>query len=184
MLKTLEMRWFKQGDIPTSVREWFEKDCMGNGESRTDWYLIPIAPCDYLNIKFRQGRLEIKWREKQYPTVNLNSQWQGIMEAWVKWLCEAESMEGFLPQHQGWVAVEKARSQRQIVLSPEACCNLELTQLRVKNQPWWTVGLESTGDEESLSAIAQQLSQTCPETLTEKDASAYPHWLAQKVMLL
>lgn len=95
MLKTLEMRWFQWGDISPSVRRWFDNDCSGTGlgeaETRIDWYLEPIAPCDYLNIKFRQGRLEIKWRQKQFPKIDLEQQWEGIMEQWVKWLCEEES---------------------------------------------------------------------------------------------
>lgn len=184
VLRTLEMRWFKQGEIPLAISRWFNQDCPGKrvqeAESRIDWYLQPIAPCDNLNIKFRQGRLEVKWREQQFPPVALAQQGQGRVEQWVKWLCEAESMQDFLPQDPAWVAVEKARLQRQFVLSPEAFCNVELTQLRVQEQNWWTFGLESTGDQDSLYQIVWEVGQNCPETFTKEDAAAYPHWLAQQ----
>jgi len=182
MLRTLEMRWFKQGKIPTLISEWFQQKCpgtiLGGTETRTDWYLQPIAPCNDLNIKFRQGRIEVKWREKQLTSVALHPQGEGRMEQWVKWLCEAESLQEFDPQDSAWVAVTKARLQRQWKLSSEAFCNVELTQLNVKDQNWWTLGLESTGDAQSLSEIAQAVSQTCPETFTQTDAAAYPYWLS------
>ncbi|PSO49124.1 MAG: hypothetical protein BRC33_07935 [Cyanobacteria bacterium SW_9_44_58] len=185
MLQTLEMRWFKPGEIPVAVRQWFDQTCpgthLGEAETRTDWYLEPIAPCDYLNIKFRQGRLEIKWRQMQFPQLSLQQQWQGRMEQWGKWLCEEATLQEFVPEGQAWIAVQKSRSQRQFVISADACCNLELTQLRVDNQNWWTLGLESTRDQESLHSIARQLSETCPATLTDQQAMAYPHWLFRRL---
>ncbi|MDR9404874.1 MAG: hypothetical protein RI580_15710 [Halothece sp. Uz-M2-17] len=185
MLRTLEMRWFKRGEIPAVMNQWFKQACpgevFGEAETRTDWYLQPIAPCNDLNIKFRQGRIEVKWREKQLTTVDLSSQGEGIMEQWVKWLCEAESLQDFYPQDSAWVAVEKARSQRQWELSSDAFCNVELTQLKVKDQNWWTFGLESTGDAKSLAKIAQAVSETCPEKFTEADAAAYPYWLTHNI---
>jgi len=185
MLQTLEMRWFKPGHISESVYQWFNRDCpgtvLGEPEIRTDWYLEPIAPCEYLNIKFRQGRLELKWRQNQLGQLPLKQQWQGIVEQWVKWLCQAETLQTFVPEGQAWVAVQKTRSQRQLVLSSDAVCNLELTQLQVNAETWWTFGLESTGDQDSLGAIALQLSDNCPETLTQQEAAAYPYWLSHQL---
>lgn len=185
MLKTLELRWFKRGKIPSSIEQWFNQDCpgksLGNAQFRIDWYLEPIAPCDYLNIKFREGRLEIKWRQKQLAKIDLEGQWEGRVEQWVKWLCEEESFQDFLPEETAWIAVEKQRSQRQYVLSSESACHIELTQLKAKNQHWWTLGLESTGDRENLDAIAQQVSHSCPETFTEPENAAYPHWLSHQL---
>ena len=184
MLETLEMRWFKAGAIPQSVQQWFEQTCagtwVGQAQTRTDWYLRPIAPCDYFNLKFREGRLEMKWRQEKLATFYLHQNWEGVVEKWVKWLCEEESLKAFFPEDSVWAAVEKTRQQRQFVLSLETACNLELTQLRVQNQQWWSLGLESTGDIDSLHAIALQVSQNCPETLTHAEAAAYPHWLWQK----
>ncbi|MFP4135356.1 MAG: hypothetical protein ACLFQP_06910 [Halothece sp.] len=183
MLQTLEMRWFKPGEIPQSLRQWFESHCAGTwlkqAPTRTDWYLRPIAPCDYFNLKFREQRLEMKWRQEKLATFNLHQQWQGSVERWVKWVCE--DIKEFSPEDQVWVAVEKTRQQRQFILSLDTFCNLELTALRVQDQQWWSIGLETTGNLESLHAIALQVSQNCPETLTDAEAAAYPHWLWQKV---
>ncbi len=182
------MRWFKQGTIPSNIRQWFNNDCPGNLleelDSRTDWYFQPIAPCDYLNIKLREGRLEIKWRQAQLAEIDCG--WQGTVEQWVKWLCQQDSIQGIGDEkgsleNTPWVAVEKTRSQRQFVLSLDTFCNLELTQLRVQDQYWWSIGLESTGDLDSLHAIALQVSETYPETLTGEEAFAYPHWLSRKL---
>jgi len=188
MLTTLEMRWFKEGTIPSKIRQWFAHDCPGKlleeQQIRTDWYFKPIAPCDYLNLKLREGRLEIKWREAQLAQIDCG--WQGTVEQWVKWLCQQDSIQE-IGKEQGsqqdtpWVAVEKTRSQRQFVLSLDTCCNLELTQLRVRNQYWWSMGFESTGNLESLHAIAREVSETYPEPLTEEEAFAYPHWLSYKL---
>ncbi|QDZ40697.1 hypothetical protein FRE64_12490 [Euhalothece natronophila Z-M001] len=185
MLKTLEMRWFKWGEIPLSLRQWFERDCagtwLGTAQTRTDWYLRPIAPCNYLNLKFREGRLEMKWRQQALVKFSLHQQWEGVAEKWIKWLCEEESLKEFSPEDQVWVAVEKSRQQRQFILSLDSVCNIELTALRVQDQKWWTLGLECTGDLESLHTIALQVSENCPETLTDAEAAAYPHWLWQQL---
>lgn len=185
MLQTLEMRWFKAGEIPPSLHQWFQQTCagtwLGEAQTRTDWYLRPIAPCDYFNLKFREGRLEIKWRQEELAKFYLHQNCEAVVEKWVKWLCEEESLKGFSPEEQVWIPVEKTRQQRQFILSLDTFCNLELTALRVQNQHWWSIGLESTGNLESLHAIALQVSQNCPETLTDADAAAYPHWLWQKL---
>ncbi|MCA1995017.1 MAG: hypothetical protein LDL41_23650, partial [Coleofasciculus sp. S288] len=67
-LTTLELRWFYHGTPPVEVEYWFSTDCPGEllrpPEEREDLYLY-TPQCDYLNIKLRQGSLEVKWRKAE-----------------------------------------------------------------------------------------------------------------------
>ncbi|MGL4619835.1 MAG: hypothetical protein ACRCZS_12370, partial [Chroococcidiopsis sp.] len=68
MLNSLELRWFISGELPLEVSSWFEQDKLGGQlqapETREDVYLY-VPECEYMGLKLRQGRLEIKWRQAE-----------------------------------------------------------------------------------------------------------------------
>jgi hypothetical protein len=63
-------------------------------------------------------------------------------------------------------------------------CNLELTEVSIGDDPWWTLGLEAFGPEvalrETLLLVADQaFGHKQAPTLRAADSYAYPLWLAQ-----
>ncbi len=202
MLTTLELRWFCPGALPAPVTQWFEQLDPEAGaiapEAREDQYLL--APgCDYLGIKLRQGRLEVKWRQGETAPNPFGSQAEGRVELWRKWICADPDTELQLPLAssgaRNWMGVAKARSQRRYQVGPhealvlvpegsvpESTCAVELTQLQIQDQTWWSLGFEAAGPMPELSnqlrTVANRLLQNYPGTeLQSQNSYAYPHWL-------
>ncbi len=188
MLTTLELRWFSQGTPPTEVEHWFLADSpgelLGSPEEREDLYLY-TPECDYLNIKLRQGSLEVKWRKAQLGSREFGEDsgatWQGNVEKWLKWICDDPEQESIMPVDvvgtKAWVAVKKRRSQRLY-----QGISYELTQLRVNNNDWWSIAFEvanrNADQIEHFETIVRLVSQTYPgsELITE-NSYGYPKWL-------
>ncbi len=138
MLTTLELRWFVHGTPPKAVEHWFNVDCpgelLGSPEEREDLYLY-ISECDYLNIKLRQGSLEVKWRKAELGILQGGECWEGKVEKWLKWICEDPDKQSMLPANgvgeKAWLGVKKRRAQRRY-----QGIAYELTQLKVRNDNW------------------------------------------------
>lgn len=185
MLKTLELRWFSLGKPPEEVENWFRKQCpgklLGLPETREDLYLH-TPDCDYLNIKLRQGSLEVKWRKAELSILRLGDCWEGKIEKWLKWVCEDPDQQSMMPgdvaEERAWVGVKKVRSQRHY-----QDLSFELTQLTVRNNDWWSLAFEmaTQGAEqiERFERIVTEVSQTYPgPELPGEQSCAYPAWLS------
>lgn len=187
MYPTFELRWFYPGDLPPIVQDWFTNSCPGEvfgyKEEREDWYLLPKFPCDYFNLKLRDGRLEIKWRKAELGNIRFGEIGEGNLEQWEKWGCEDLTVNaGMLETEGAWISVKKARSQRQIVLSHS--CNIELTQLNVVSESWWSFALEATAEdatvENTITEVAERIVSTHPPlSLSLQSSFAYPAWLSR-----
>jgi hypothetical protein len=184
MLTSLELRWFYPGELPQEISLWFEQDelegQLQSPEEREDVYLYTPG-CEYLGIKLRQGRLEVKWRQAELGIVHFGCQVKGRLEKWSKWLCEGPTAESFQTEavmgQKTWVSVKKARSQRLY-----DSCALELTQLRIKDKDWWSLAFETTGSDanvaDKLQFLATQVFKTYSGSkLQAQDSYGYPHWL-------
>lgn len=184
MLTSLEIRWFCAGKLPQAISSWFKQDELGgqlqSSEEREDVYLYTPG-CEHLGIKLRQGRLEVKWRQAELGIVRFGERVEGKLEKWGKWLCEDPSQESFKPENvtgqKSWVSVEKVRSQRLY-----DSCAIELTQLRLKGNDWWSLGFETFGADASkmdqLQTTASLVFQTYSDSqLQAQDSYAYPKWL-------
>jgi hypothetical protein len=202
MALTSELRWFYPGFPPEAIARWFETQCPQQGpvnpETRDDLYLF-TPDCDYLNIKWRQERLEIKWRQAEWDSVQFGDCLSGNLETWQKCACEelTPTMPGDAEAKGTWVRVSKRRSQRfyqvqNATIEPiggdrpiSQGCSLELTQLAIADQPWWSLALEAFGPTntliDTLKATATVLSTSYPPEfpLTPAASFAYPHWLQQ-----
>ncbi|MBD2497609.1 hypothetical protein [Nostoc sp. FACHB-280] len=196
MLTTIELRWFYPGTIPTKIEEWFPQNC--SPEKRADWYLY--APkSDYLGIKLRQERLEVKWRKAELGVLNFGELIEGKAEKWGKWMCSDSTGESFQPAtvfgNSTWVNVQKVRrlqyyqilsdSSVQAVSSNESIdngCGVEITQLLIQEQSWWSLALEAFGEDsyllENLHLIASRVFNNYKGTqLIAVNSYAYPHWI-------
>lgn len=186
MLTTLELRWFSHGTSPPEVQQWFNNHCpgkpLGLPEEREDLYLY-TPECDYLNIKLRQGSLEVKWRKAELGIVRFGDSCEGKVEKWLKWSCKDQSQQSIVPVDvvgKGpWIAVNKKRSQR--LYKGVA---YELTQLRVKDDDWWSIAFEMAGEKakqiDSFKGIVSAVSQTYQGSqLLANHSYAYPSWLSR-----
>lgn len=203
MLTTAELRWFDRGTLPEEISHWFEQDCLGGqrspAEEREDVYLYTPG-CEYLGIKLRQGKLEIKWRKAELGVVRFGDRVEGKAEKWVKWTCEDPQAEMFKPAgvvgKGSWVSVKKVRSQRQYQVLPGESitsvpvnesinqgCTVELTQLNINGNAWWSLAFEACGEDDCLmdhlQAVATCVFKTYREPkLQAEDSFAYPSWLS------
>lgn len=178
MLTSAELRWFMRGALPQEIAQWFQQyEDVTPPEEREDLYLY-VPENDYMGIKLRQGRLEIKWRKAELGILRFGDTVEGNAEKWGKWLCEDPTQESFQLQDDvsTWVNVKKVRSQRLY-----ETCAVELTELSVNGNDWWSLALEAVGDSSLLDmqTVASKVFQNYRALkLTAKDSYAYPRWLS------
>ena len=203
MQLTAEVRWFYRGTLPEEILQWFEQDQLGDHlappEEREDLYLYSPEN-DYMGIKLRQGRLEIKWRKSELGVLRFGDTVEGKAEKWGKWLCEDPTAESFQPTDvvgkKSWVSVKKVRSQRQYQVLPDESiaavpanesidqgCTVELTQLGINGKTWWSLAFEAVGEDDklmdTLQAVASSVFKTYRGPELQAEASfAYPNWLS------
>ena len=209
MQLTAELRWFYRGTLPSEVCQWFQQDQLGGHlappEEREDLYFYSPGS-EYLGIKLRQGRLEIKWRKAELGVVHFGDRVEGKAEKWGKWLCEDPTAESFQPADvvgKSWVSVKKVRflrkaslTQRQYQVFPgesitavpvtesiDQGCNVELTQLSINGNAWWSLAFEAFGEDdclmEHLQAVAAWVFKSYRgSNLQAEDSYAYPSWLS------
>jgi hypothetical protein len=203
MLTTYELRWFYPGRIPENIAVWFKQNCLIEPlqppEERSDIYLYS-PESDFMGIKLRQGRLEVKWRKAELGTVYFGKFAEGKAQKWGKWFCCDSTQESFQPKtvldKPSWVSVEKMRYLQLYQFIPNSSpapvstqesidngCSVELTQLVIRDRIWWSLAFEASGEEacmmDNLQATAYRVFNTYPESkLLAVNSYAYPTWLA------
>lgn len=200
MLSTLEVRWFYEGSIPQPVLNWFREHAaqLETQPPRVDYYLR-LDNGDSQGIKLREGRIEVKERQRQFGIVQFHDRVAGKVEAWHKISRElgeiSDELARLASPKTTWIGVGKERKVlrfRNIDLGkieptplserPERGCNLELTAVQIYGREWWTMGFEAFGDEinleQDLSAtINATLAIGIPPSLDAEHSFGYPRWL-------
>ncbi|BAY68702.1 hypothetical protein NIES23_14900 [Trichormus variabilis NIES-23] len=202
MLTSNELRWFYPGKIPEDIKVWFQRCCLIDQEqlpeTREDIYLY-VPESNFLGIKLRHGSLEVKWRTAELGVVGFGELVAGNAEKWAKWSCEDPTGESFHPttvlSKSSWVRVEKTRYlQSYQVLSDfsvqsvandeciDSACSLEITQLLIQNNTWWSLALEANAEDQRLMANLQATAKSVFKTyrgakLLATNSYAYPYWL-------
>jgi hypothetical protein len=194
----VEIRWFFRGTLPLEILAWFDAgvDQPAQPAERVDHYLH-LGQLDSLGIKLREGNVEIKLRQCKLGTVQFHQQVAGQVEHWRKWsfALAVAPLQDLLVPTSAWLPVHKSRRLRRYQVAadealslispdvyPDRGCDLEVTQVRVHSQAWWTVGFEAFGPEARLRknlcrAVEQVLKNPPPLALTVDDSFAYPRWL-------
>ncbi len=197
MERTLEARWFCEGPVPEATRAWFERLDPELESEREDVYLLPAGAA--LNVKLRGGNVEVKRREADGRRVRFHERVAAQVEPWVKWsflLAEpGGEREAGVASNRLWVRVEKRRYQRIFeteeqarLLGAEAAhraeVRLELTEIRLEGQDWWSLCLEAIGDEgvlyDALDGMARHLfAQGEAPRLEAERSRGYAQWLRE-----
>ena len=155
-VRSLEVRWIFPGQLQAGVAGWFGRFPAGT-ESREDTYLLdPLLPG--LSVKIRGGRaLEVKACLGNQGILQVADRARGLMEAWQKWSFPLSLPSQDRHEHAGWRKVRKRRRIVRFPLAggpvaarvpgpgPQPQCEVELTEVRMCGQDWWTLGFEATG---------------------------------------
>lgn len=197
--KTREVRWFFKQPVPEAGR-WFEKlpQTSYTLESREDIYLVLPGRAD-LGIKFRENRLELKYRRGNSTTEEIAPGVTGVFESWEKlgFPSVSEMAASVLPEGSSAsrIPVQKRRTATLIetaggtvAFNPlgtpvKAGVQFEYTELQVLGASWYTLGLEWPGH--SGFAFPAGLISDLPGSLkVEVNTSmGYPEFLQRLVHL-
>jgi hypothetical protein len=188
LLNTTEVRWFFPGETPPEVQSWFER--LGDPfvqPPRTDFYLPGTGTG--LGIKHREGRLEFKFRWKNYGPIAFSLGIKGKVESWTKWGFK------FPTSPRNWIPVRKARQilyfgvtgQGEVVPStpgmiPMQGGGLEVTRVWLDGKfPWWTIGIEVVAPAgrqlDVLECIARFVFNRMDHGLRLEDSLSYTNFL-------
>jgi hypothetical protein len=162
-------------------------------------HYLRIPEGDALGVKLREGRIEVKQRQRQLGAVPLQARVSGVVEQWRKWsfpLTRRTSAAFDTPVPAlGWVGVYKERQHSRYRLTgdgnlvamsparyPDRGCDLELTRVAAAGSEWWTLGFEAFGAEPGLEdllslAAGELLAGTKPPLLPVEKSYGYPRWL-------
>ncbi|MBF1999999.1 MAG: hypothetical protein IGS38_04710 [Synechococcales cyanobacterium M58_A2018_015] len=200
MYPTMELRWFLPGPPPESIQNWFQsiEGAATNEANREDRYLsLPLAT---LGIKQRQDAIEIKQRIAKGKVQRLTKGIKGQVEQWVKWsfpLDGQQSQPNLTLPPGTWITIQKSRQLKRYGVLPdgtvtamadsetaEQSCTLELTNLWLAEQQWYSLGLEASGPEDHLGETLMQVTQAVfsgsdAPLLKGKDSYGYPKWLTR-----
>lgn len=195
MDQTLEVRWFYDGSLPTSVVDWFMGFDPEKQPDREDLYLISDDPS--LNVKLRGGQIQLKRRSGDRPAISFRGQVEGRREYWQKWSFPLtdDAPDLFADDPLGlWLPVEKSRYQREYgsdeqrhllaTLDEEhpATALVELTKVVSGPREAWTICLEANGDLEALPDTLRQMGRHIfergtPPALGLSQSYGYVRWL-------
>jgi len=111
-----------------------------------------------LPVKVRGGgALEVKAYRGSPGILEVAGRARGRMESWQKWSFALSPLRPGSGDPPGWTPVRKRRrisrfspASRPIVataagLGQQPRCEVELTEVRISGQDWWTLGFEETG---------------------------------------
>jgi hypothetical protein len=199
---TAEIRWFRPGKVPEEIGDWFNRSAFEHRPGvRTDTYLVyPTA--EAAGVKFRENRFEIKTFVKTLDGLSIRERIRGRMEVWEKWSMEGVSVAGLFADTGGepdiWIDVRKRRTTRVFSTEGEKIvetdssersglpgngCFIELTDIGIGEEQFWTLGLEAFGIEESLEDNLRRTAIHFFDTdevslgFEEKDSYSYPVFL-------
>ena len=160
-VRSLEVRWIFPGQLEASVVGWFGR-FPARTESREDTYLLH-PQLRGLSVKVRgRGALEVKVYGGSPGILDMAGRARGNMESWQKWSFPFSPLSLANADPAGWTPVLKGRRISQFALTSgpivargpgliqQSRCEVELTEVRIRGQHWWTLGFEATGPADLL----------------------------------
>lgn len=199
IITTAEFRWFGPGLTPAGLLRWHanQEGTYEEQQPRTDVYMV-LPGQDGLGIKFREGRLEFKKRVDIHPAFNADSL-DGRPESWIKWSIKSADEAGpddpSLQDSIHWIHIRKKRFLLKHAIGqdyrlcpppetgyPAQGIAVELSELEVRNENWWTFGIECFGPARqvypTLLEVLPLLIKGIPGKKLVPDSSmGYPEWI-------
>jgi hypothetical protein len=196
--RTLEVRWIFAGQLEAAVAGWFGR-FPAQTESREDTYLLDPR-LRGLSVKVRGGgALEVKVYRGSPGILEVAGRARGRLASWQKWSFPFSPPGPGRGERAGWRPVRKrrrisrfSRASSQIEArvpgpgqQPE--CGVELTEIRVRGQDWWSLGFEATGPagllrNELQATAALVFAQALPGGMEPgtDDSRSFAEWLYQQ----
>ena len=181
-VRSLEVRWIFPGQLETAVAGWFGR-FPAVMESREDTYLLD-PQLRGLSVKVRGGgALEVKVYRGSPGILEVAGRARGRLEAWQKWSFPFSPPRPHSGDPVGWRPVRKRRRITRFSLASgpiaapvpgpggEPRCEVELTEVRTRDQDWWTLGFEATGP---TSLLRSALEATAALVFTQALPSGMP----------
>ena len=153
---SLELRWIFRGKIPDHVKHWFYYDKGHENKmekQRYDDIYLYNPEVDYSSVKFRDIKLDIKWKRSSFKIEFESSKSvtiSGLVEDWVFWEWRerktAKEIEEQLAENKlhPWIRIIKERSRYNYKYKDDALllvsnkgnsdCSIEITTLELKNK--------------------------------------------------
>jgi hypothetical protein len=196
-VRSLEVRWIFPGQLETSVAGWFGR-FPARTESREDTYLLhPQLPG--LSVKVRGGAaLEVKAYHGSPGILDLTGRARGHLHSWQKWSFPFSPLSQDSTDPAGWTPVLKERRISHFSLTSgqaaargprpiqDPQCEVELTEVRIRGQYWWTLGFEATGPADLLrseleATAAIVFARALPGEMEPgpDESRSYAEWLGQ-----
>ena len=196
---TLEVRWIRPGTLTPAMIDWFGASD-GDVERREDVYLVG-RHIRGMSVKIRGGsQLDLKVARGTQGILDVQGRAAGEMESWQKWAFPLPSRPAGDVESPEWITVRKVRHLRWFSYADGVSferaldgidapwCAVELTDVSVDDEPWWTLGFEATGPAEALegtidAVAASVFGDRIPDTeeLTAADSMSYMDWLRVRV---
>jgi hypothetical protein len=154
-LRTLEVRWLVPGQLDAAVGGWFGRFPVET-DAREDTYLVN-PDLRGLSVKFRGGRaLEMKMYHGTVGILEVPGRARGRIQSWQKWSFPVGPLRQDGDTPAGWTVIRKSRrisrfrlARGGIVAGPgrasEPGCTVELTEVRARDETWWSLGFEAAG---------------------------------------
>ena len=198
-VRSLEVRWILPGELATAMAGWFGR-FPADTKALEDSYLVdPHLPG--LSVKVREKQaLEVKVYRGSPGLLEVAGRARGRLETWQKWSFPHGSPSHGSADPAGWQPVRKRRRISQFSLgggpaqargpelSKQQGCAVELTEVRMRGEAWWTLGFETTGPANTLrseldAAAALVFAQALPGgmELDIDDSSSYAQWLLRRL---
>ena len=194
---SLEVRWIVPGQLDMAMAEWFG-GFPSEMELREDAYILD-PDLEGLSVKVRGDQaLELKAFHGSPGILDFRGRSRGRMQYWRKWSVPFRPPSRNSGDPNGWRRVRKQRRTSRFSLTRDQIaapagdlvgvprCAVELTEIRVHRQDWWSLGLEATGPADLLRAGLQAtaavvFTRPLPSglELRMEDSMSYAEWLGQ-----
>ena len=174
---------------------WFSR-FPAAAESQQDSYLFD-PHLRGLSVKVRGGRaFEVKMYRGSPGTLDVAGRGRGHIQSWQKWSFPFAPLSEIRADPAGWILVSKKRRVSGLLLAggrvravlpglgEEPGCAVELTEVRLRGEAWWTLAFEATGPAgllrsqlEATAALVFDHALPGGLELGTEDSMSYAEWL-------
>lgn len=183
-IRSLETRWIFSGRLGSAVASWLGR-FPGEAEIREDVYLID-PQLHGISAKVRAlTAFEVKVYQGSPGVLEVAGRALGRMEYWQKSSFPWDPVSLKDVGSADWVPVRKRRRVSRFSLAGgKTGCAVELTEMRAREEDWWSLGFEATGQDDLLrgefeAVVARVLAGPAPN-LAEfglHNSRSYADWL-------